>query len=55
MPDNATATAQLPLLERIISVGKMVRDDSQLAYARNLVGEFAVQVADERLKRLEAQ
>ena len=50
MPDNATATAQLPLLERIISVGKMVRDDSQLAYARNLVGEFAVQVADEGMK-----
>lgn len=50
MPDTGTATATLPLLEQIIGAGKMVRDESQLAYARNLVGEFAVQVADEGMK-----
>ena len=50
MPDTGAATATLPLLEQIIGAGKMVRDDSQLAYARNLVGEFAVQVADEGMK-----
>jgi type VI secretion system protein ImpC len=50
MPDTATATAQLPLLDQIISEGRMVRDDSQLVYAKNMVGEFAVQVSDEGMK-----
>ncbi len=50
-PDAAAAagaTAQeLPLLDRIIQEGKMARDESQQAYARDLVGEFVNQILDE--------
>jgi type VI secretion system protein ImpC len=43
----ATATAEQPLLDRIIQEGKMARDESQQAYARDLVGEFVNQILDE--------
>ncbi len=43
----ATATTELPLLDRIIQEGKMARDESQQAYARDLVGEFVNQILDE--------
>lgn len=43
----ATTAAELPLLDRIIQEGKMARDESQQAYARDLVGEFVNQILDE--------
>jgi type VI secretion system protein ImpC len=55
-PDPATpaaattttaTTTELPLLDRIIQEGKMARDESQQAYARDLVGEFVNQILDE--------
>jgi len=33
-------------VERLLTEGKMVRDDSQLVHARSLVGEFATQALD---------
>jgi type VI secretion system protein ImpC len=43
----AAATAEQPLLDRIIQEGKMARDESQQAYARDLVAEFVNQILDE--------
>lgn len=43
----AAATTELSLLDRIIQDGKMARDESQQAYARDLVGEFVNQILDE--------
>jgi type VI secretion system protein ImpC len=40
-------TQELPLLDRIIQDGKMARDESQQAYARDLVAEFVNQILDE--------
>ena len=47
-PDGQpAATAEAPsLLDTIIKDGKMARDESQLPYARDLVGEFVSQVLD---------
>src|SRR5262245_41991225 len=36
----------LTLLETIIDKGKMARDDIQRTYARDLIGEFVIQVLD---------
>jgi type VI secretion system protein ImpC len=44
---TTTAAAEQPLLDRIIQEGKMARDESQQAYARDLVGEFVNQILDE--------
>jgi type VI secretion system protein ImpC len=55
MPETNTATAagvaleELPLLDRIITQGRMARDDLQRDYARDLIGEFAGQVLDEAM------
>jgi type VI secretion system protein ImpC len=46
-PAAEAATSDLPLLDRIIQEGKMARDESQQAYARDLVGEFVNQILDE--------
>jgi type VI secretion system protein ImpC len=43
----AGAAQELPLLDRIIQDGKMARDESQQAYARDLVAEFVNQILDE--------
>src|SRR4051794_38301894 len=45
----AAAAAEQPLLDRIIQEGKMARDESQQAYARDLVGEFVKQIVDEKM------
>jgi type VI secretion system protein ImpC len=45
----AATTAEQPLLDRIIQEGKMARDESQQAYARDLVGEFVKQIVDEKM------
>ncbi|HEY9421603.1 MAG TPA: type VI secretion system contractile sheath large subunit [Thermoanaerobaculia bacterium] len=44
---GAAAVQELPLLDRIIQDGKMARDESQQAYARDLVAEFVNQILDE--------
>ena len=44
---GAAAAQELPLLDRIIQDGKMARDESQQAYARDLVAEFVNQILDE--------
>ncbi|HEV2146622.1 MAG TPA: type VI secretion system contractile sheath large subunit [Longimicrobiaceae bacterium] len=56
MAETETATAaggvaleELPLLDRIITHGRMARDDLQRDYARDLIGEFAQQVLDEAM------
>ena len=41
------AVAELTLLDRIVSEGRMARDDNQTVYAKDLIGEFATQVLDE--------
>ncbi len=50
-PGNTTAapvvTPEVITLDRIVTEGKMVRDESQLAYAKDLVREFATQALDE--------
>jgi len=46
---GGTAVAEGSLLDRIVSEGKMARDESQTAYARNLIGEFASQVLAEQI------
>lgn len=42
-----TALEDLSLLDRIVMQGKMVRDESQVGYARDLIGELAKQILDE--------
>jgi len=41
---GAAATTELTLLDRIVSEGRMARDDAQVTYAKNLVGELASQI-----------
>src|SRR4030095_9944742 len=44
---NLNSAEPLNLLDRIVQVGHMIREESQRAYARDLIGELAVQVLDE--------
>lgn len=44
---NTGGAAELSLLDKMILQGRMAHDESQLAYARDLIGEFATQVLDE--------
>jgi type VI secretion system protein ImpC len=44
---SATAVENGSLLDRIVEEGRMIRDESQRSYARDLIGELAVQVLDE--------
>ena len=41
------ATQDLTLLDRIIQEGGMVKDESQVPYARDLIGEFVGQILEE--------
>ena len=43
-PDAAPDTITV---DRIVTEGRMIRDDSQMTHARNLVGEFVTQALDE--------
>lgn len=45
----AEETGEKTLLEKIIWDGKMVRDESQVDYAKDLVGELAKQVVDQTM------
>ena len=44
---NPSSAEPLNLLDRIVQEGHMIRDESQRAYAHDLIGELAVQVLDE--------
>jgi type VI secretion system protein ImpC len=43
----AEEDAELSLLDRIVTRGGMAHDDSQLPYARDLIGELVAQILDE--------
>jgi type VI secretion system protein ImpC len=47
---EATATAELSLLDRIVLEGKMAIEPSQSDYAKKLLGQFATQILDEGMK-----
>jgi type VI secretion system protein ImpC len=44
---GAAEAEELGLLDTIIQEGKMARDESQLPYAKDLIGEFVTQILDE--------
>ena len=44
---GTTSSASMSLLDRIVAEGRMAHDDSQQAYARDMLAEFATQVLDE--------
>jgi len=44
---GAAEGEELGLLDKIVQEGKMARDESQLPYARDLIGEFVTQILDE--------
>ncbi|GHD56207.1 type VI secretion system contractile sheath large subunit [Jeongeupia chitinilytica] len=44
---SAAQNVSLSLLDKIIADGRMAHDDTQKAYAKNLLAEFATQVLDE--------
>jgi len=46
-PASSASTENIGLLDQIVLEGKMARDPSQTAYAKDLVSEFASQVLDE--------
>lgn len=46
-PASSASTESLGLLDQIVLEGKMAKDPSQAAYAKDLVSEFASQVLDE--------
>jgi len=46
---GAAEGEELPLLDKIIQEGKMARDESQISYARDLIGEFATQILDDSM------
>ncbi len=45
----AAAVQEMSVLDRVITEGRMARDDDQARYARHLVGEFASQILAEEL------
>src|SRR5437016_9788083 len=52
MPDNtpqaaSTATAPLPVVDRFLQQGKIIRDDSQRQFALTLLSEYATQVLEQ--------
>ena len=52
MPDPtpqaaAAATAPLPVIDRFMEQGKIIRDDSQRPFALGLLNEYAIQVLDQ--------
>ena len=46
-PASGGSTQNVGLLDQIVQEGRMARDTSQIAYAKDLVSEFASQVLDE--------
>lgn len=48
MPETTTATSN-DILDEIVRGGRMAKDEQQLVHARDLIGEFAQQVIDEKM------
>ena len=46
---GGAATADMSLLDRIVSEGRMAQDAGQAEHAKNLVGEFASQILSEEI------
>ena len=46
---ETNGSGDVALLDRLISDGRMARDESQEAYARDLIGEFVNQILDEEI------
>src|SRR5882672_183044 len=46
-PDAAKPATETVTAERILTEGRMTRDESQMVHARDLVREFATQALDE--------
>ena len=46
---GGAATAELSLLDRIVSEGRMAQDEAQAEHAKHLVGEFATQILSEEI------
>ncbi len=44
--EGGAATAELSLLDRIIQEGKMIRDESQTEFAKDLINEFVTQILE---------
>jgi len=47
--DSNGSTEDLPLLDRIVTEGRMARQPEQEAHAKGLVGEFATQILEENM------
>lgn len=47
--EGAAEEKELSLLDKIVTEGNMVRDESQLPYARDLIGELVTQILDEEI------
>ncbi len=45
--ESTAGEEDLSTLDKIVQEGKMVRDDSQVPYARDLIGELVTQILDE--------
>ena len=45
--EQEQAAEELGLLDNIIQNGQMVKDESQVPYAKDLIGEFVAQILDE--------
>ena len=46
-PQASTATAPLPVVDRFLQQGKIIRDDSQRQFALTLLSEYATQVLEQ--------
>ncbi len=47
--EGAAEEQELSLLDKIVTEGKMIRDESQMPYARDLIGELVSQILDEEI------
>src|SRR5438105_15913440 len=45
--ESAKQAAELTTLDKILTEGKVVRDESEKSYAKDLIGEFVTQVLDQ--------
>lgn len=47
--EGAAAEQELSLLDKIVTEGNMIRDESQMTYARDLIGELVTQILEEEM------
>ena len=48
MPETTTANST-DILDEIVRGGRMAKDEQQIVHARDLIGEFAQQVLDQKM------